>query len=145
MAAVSCGLWIPWETCHHWNPSQLWGAIGGHGSYSALREATVKYCPAIDMKPLYKLDQQRLDRLQVRDLSHAHSSDPDEGIIQFHFPPLHQIFLLALRATNTRIHLFTSIFCIQIFWGDPVIHLSMVIFFRCVCVFCYVLSLFTDS
>ncbi|KAG2538814.1 hypothetical protein PVAP13_9NG419200 [Panicum virgatum] len=52
---------------------------GGHGSYSALRKATVKYCPAIDMKPLYKLDQQRLDRLEVRHLSHAHSSDPHEG------------------------------------------------------------------
>jgi len=52
---------------------------GGRGSYSALREATVKYCPAIDMKPLYKLDQQRLDRLEVRDLSHAHSSDPYDG------------------------------------------------------------------
>lgn len=24
------------------------------GSYSALRELTIKYCPAIDMKPLYK-------------------------------------------------------------------------------------------
>ncbi|KAG2549971.1 putative disease resistance protein RGA4 [Panicum virgatum] len=52
---------------------------GCHGSYSALRVAMVKYCPSIDMKPLYKLDQQRLDRLEVRDLSHAHSSDPYDG------------------------------------------------------------------
>ena len=71
------------------------------------------------MKPLYKLDQQRLDRLLVRDLSHAHSSNPYEGIIQLHFLLVHQIFLLALRATNTRIHLFTSIlFYIQIVLGD---------------------------
>ena len=73
------------------------------------------------MKPLYKLNQQRLDRLQLRDLSHAHSSNPREGIIQFHFLLLHQFFLVALRATNTRIHLFTSIF-----WEKSELHLPTI-------------------
>ncbi|TVU23450.1 hypothetical protein EJB05_25817, partial [Eragrostis curvula] len=49
------------------------------GSYSALRELTVKYCPAIDLKPLYKRHQQRLDSLAEKDISHAHSCDPSEG------------------------------------------------------------------
>ncbi|WVZ94936.1 hypothetical protein U9M48_040762 [Paspalum notatum var. saurae] len=51
---------------------------GTLGSYSALQKLTIRYCPAIDMKPLYKRHQQRLDSLERRDLSHAHSSDPRE-------------------------------------------------------------------
>ncbi|CAN6275423.1 unnamed protein product [Urochloa humidicola] len=49
------------------------------GSYSALQQLTIKYCPAIDMKGFYKCHQQRLDSLEVKHLSHAHSSDPREG------------------------------------------------------------------
>ena len=52
---------------------------GALGSYSALQRLTVKYCPAIDMNPLYKRHQQRLDSLEERDLSHAHSRNPREG------------------------------------------------------------------
>lgn len=52
------------------------------GSYSTLRKLIIKYCPAIDMKPLYNQHQQRLDSLEKRELSHAHSSDPREGTIQ---------------------------------------------------------------
>ncbi|XP_021320902.1 putative disease resistance protein RGA1 isoform X3 [Sorghum bicolor] len=49
---------------------------GAVGSYSALQRLTIKYCPAIDTKSLYKQHKQRLDNLEERDLSHAHSSDP---------------------------------------------------------------------
>ncbi|TVU23485.1 hypothetical protein EJB05_25854, partial [Eragrostis curvula] len=49
------------------------------GSYSALRRLEVKYCPAVDLKPLYKHHQQRLDNLEKKDISHAHSSDPYKG------------------------------------------------------------------
>ncbi|RLN03777.1 hypothetical protein C2845_PM13G04110 [Panicum miliaceum] len=52
---------------------------GALGSYSALQRLTVKYCPAIDMNPLYKRHQQRLESLEERDLSHAHSRNPREG------------------------------------------------------------------
>ncbi|KAF8712996.1 hypothetical protein HU200_028785 [Digitaria exilis] len=55
------------------------GALGG---YSALRELTIRYCPAIDMKPLYQRHRRRIDSLEERDLSHAHSSDPREEWIQ---------------------------------------------------------------
>jgi hypothetical protein len=80
---------------------------GGNGTYSALQRVWVKYCPAMDMKPLYKLDQQRLDRLEYRDISHAHSSDPREGISQSRFTLLRQISLINLPATNSHIHIFT--------------------------------------
>lgn len=52
------------------------------GSYSALQRLSIRYCPAIDTKPLYKRHQQHLDNLEKRDLSHAHSSNPDEGTFQ---------------------------------------------------------------
>ncbi|CAL5008248.1 unnamed protein product [Urochloa decumbens] len=52
---------------------------GALGSYSALRTLCIKYCPDIDMKPLYERHQQRLDSLEERVLSHARSSDPFEG------------------------------------------------------------------
>jgi len=52
---------------------------GAVGSYSALQRLTIRYCSAIDTKPLYKRHRQRLDNLEERDLSHAHSSDPREG------------------------------------------------------------------
>jgi Leucine-rich repeat (LRR) protein len=58
---------------------------GSRGSYSSLRELTVKYCPAIDMKGLYKCHQQLLDSLEVKDISHAHSSDPEEGTFRILF------------------------------------------------------------
>nr|TKV99503.1 hypothetical protein SEVIR_8G048500v2 [Setaria viridis] len=37
------------------------------------------YCPAIDMKQLYKRQQQVLDNLEHKNISHAHSSGPWEG------------------------------------------------------------------
>ncbi|VAH12873.1 unnamed protein product [Triticum turgidum subsp. durum] len=46
-------------------------------NYSALRELTIEYCPAINMKALYG---QRLDSLEIKDLSHAGLCDPDEGV-----------------------------------------------------------------
>jgi hypothetical protein len=49
------------------------------GNYSALRELMVKYCPAIDLKPLYKRHQHRLDNLEYKNISLAHSSNPYEG------------------------------------------------------------------
>ncbi|CAL4996930.1 unnamed protein product [Urochloa decumbens] len=52
---------------------------GALGSYSALRRLSIRYCPAIDMKTLFERHQQRLDSLEERNLSHARSSDPDEG------------------------------------------------------------------
>jgi Leucine-rich repeat (LRR) protein len=52
------------------------GALGG---YSALRRLTIRYCPSINMKPLYERHQQHLDSLVERDLSHTRSSDPFEG------------------------------------------------------------------
>ncbi|XP_062200269.1 putative disease resistance protein RGA4 [Phragmites australis] len=52
---------------------------GSLGSYSALIRVHVKYCPAINMKPLYEHLPQRLDHLEYRLLSYAHSSDPCEG------------------------------------------------------------------
>ncbi|KAF8747236.1 hypothetical protein HU200_013271 [Digitaria exilis] len=67
------------------------GALGG---YSALRNLTIKYCPAIDMKPLYQRHQQRLDSLEERDLSHAHSSDPSEGTFLSVFLLLYAAYLL---------------------------------------------------
>ncbi|KAJ1267445.1 hypothetical protein BS78_07G056400 [Paspalum vaginatum] len=50
---------------------------GSLGSYSALQRIRIEHCPAIDMKPLYKIHQQRLDSIEITD--HAHSSDPLEG------------------------------------------------------------------
>ncbi|KXG29103.1 putative disease resistance protein RGA1 [Sorghum bicolor] len=52
---------------------------GNHGSYLSLRELRIKYCPAIDMKQLYSCHQQRLDGLEDKDVSHAHSRNPFEG------------------------------------------------------------------
>ncbi|KAL6847156.1 hypothetical protein ACP4OV_023009 [Aristida adscensionis] len=52
---------------------------GDTGSYAALKRLKIKYCPSIEIKSLYKRHQQRLDGLEIRDLSNAHSSDPKEG------------------------------------------------------------------
>ncbi|GJN05132.1 hypothetical protein PR202_ga22737 [Eleusine coracana subsp. coracana] len=49
------------------------------GSYSALQTLTVKYCQSIDLTPLYKRHQQRLNSLELKDISHANSSNPYEG------------------------------------------------------------------
>jgi hypothetical protein len=67
---------------------------GALGSYSALRRLSIRYCPAIDMKPLYERHQQRLDSLEERDLSHARSSDPYEGTFQSNFPLLYAATIL---------------------------------------------------
>jgi hypothetical protein len=66
------------------------GALGG---YSALWRLTIRYCPAIDMKPLYECHQQRLDSLEERDLSQARSSNPRKGTFQFIFPPLYAAYI----------------------------------------------------
>uniref|UniRef100_A0ACD5TYJ4 Uncharacterized protein n=1 Tax=Avena sativa TaxID=4498 RepID=A0ACD5TYJ4_AVESA len=52
---------------------------GSHGNYSALQDLRIKYCPAINMKPLYGHLQQRVDSLEFMDISRAGSSDPYEG------------------------------------------------------------------
>jgi Leucine-rich repeat (LRR) protein len=80
---------------------------GALGSYSALRILTIKYCPAIDMKPLYQRHQQRLDSLEKRDLSHAHSSNPDEGTLQSIFP-LYADYILFRPWCSHRSQVLTS-------------------------------------
>uniref|UniRef100_A0A452XNZ7 Uncharacterized protein n=1 Tax=Aegilops tauschii subsp. strangulata TaxID=200361 RepID=A0A452XNZ7_AEGTS len=52
---------------------------GSLGSYSALQKLRIEYCPALNMKPLYGHLQQRLDSLELKDLSKAGSSYPNEG------------------------------------------------------------------
>jgi hypothetical protein len=71
---------------------------GALGSYSALQRLAIKYCPAIDMKPLY----QRLDSLEHRDLSHAHSSNPYEGSFQSIFFFVQPTFSLAIYDCNFK-------------------------------------------
>jgi len=62
------------ENCKH-----LVSIPGSHGNYSALQHLSIKYCPAINMKPLYGHLQQRVDSLEFMDISRAGSSDPYEG------------------------------------------------------------------
>ena len=62
----------------------------GLGSYSSLSSITIRYCPAMNTKPIYKCLQPRLDSLEIRDLSDARASDPQEGtspllFLLFHF------------------------------------------------------------
>ncbi|CAL5010373.1 unnamed protein product [Urochloa decumbens] len=57
-----------------WGCKCLTSVPGALGSYSALRTLVIKYCPVVDMKPLYQRHQQRLDNLEHRYLSRAHSS-----------------------------------------------------------------------
>ncbi|XBJ07063.1 hypothetical protein VPH35_012639 [Triticum aestivum] len=52
---------------------------GSLGSYSALQKLRIEYCPALNMKPLHGHLQQRLDSLELKDLSKAGSSHPNEG------------------------------------------------------------------
>lgn len=52
---------------------------GSLGNYSALQDLIVRYCPAINMKPLYGHLQQRLDSFKYKDISHACSSNPNEA------------------------------------------------------------------
>nr|UBY07002.1 NBS-LRR disease resistance protein [Dasypyrum villosum] len=63
------------EQCKH-----LASVPGSRGNYSTLREElTIKYCPAINMKPLYGQLQHRLDSIEIKDISDAGSCDPTEG------------------------------------------------------------------
>uniref|UniRef100_A0A0D9XHJ7 NB-ARC domain-containing protein n=1 Tax=Leersia perrieri TaxID=77586 RepID=A0A0D9XHJ7_9ORYZ len=52
---------------------------GCHGRYPLLQDITIKYCPAINLKPLYERLQPRFDNLEIRDLSDAHSRNPING------------------------------------------------------------------
>uniref|UniRef100_A0ACD5ZGS3 Uncharacterized protein n=1 Tax=Avena sativa TaxID=4498 RepID=A0ACD5ZGS3_AVESA len=52
---------------------------GNHGNYSALQHLRIQYCPAINMKPLYGHLKQRVDSLEIMDISRAGSSYPYEG------------------------------------------------------------------
>ncbi|EMS59389.1 Putative disease resistance protein RGA4 [Triticum urartu] len=61
------------EGCRH-----LVSVPGSDGNYPALRMLTIRYCPAINMKPLYRCLQQRLGSLETKDLSDASSRDPEE-------------------------------------------------------------------
>jgi len=76
---------------------RLTSVPGALGSYSALQRLTVKYCPAIDMDPLYKRHQQRLDSLEERDLSHAHSRNPRKGTSDPFFFYMQPMLSLALH------------------------------------------------
>jgi hypothetical protein len=67
---------------------------GSHGNYSALRQLSIQYCPAMNMKPLYQCLQQRLDSLEYKDLSYAGSSDPCEGTFRFRLLYLFSVFFL---------------------------------------------------
>jgi hypothetical protein len=69
------------ETLKLWGCQHLASLPGSRGNYSALQDLTVRYCPAINMKPIYGLSQQQLDRLEDKDISHACSSNPDEGTV----------------------------------------------------------------
>ncbi|EEC84844.1 hypothetical protein OsI_31947 [Oryza sativa Indica Group] len=51
----------------------------GLGSYSSLSRITIRYCPTLNKKPLYKHLRARSDSLEERDLSHARARDPYEG------------------------------------------------------------------
>ncbi|KAK1692006.1 hypothetical protein QYE76_008703 [Lolium multiflorum] len=61
------------------NCKHLTSLPGSLGNYSALQKLTVRYCPAINMKPIYGHLQHRLNSLEYKDISHVCSSDPDEG------------------------------------------------------------------
>ncbi|KAM3406288.1 hypothetical protein ACQJBY_000395 [Aegilops geniculata] len=62
------------EKCKH-----LASVPGSEGNYSALQKLVIQYCPAINMKSLYGRLQQRLERLEYKDLAHAVSCDPFNG------------------------------------------------------------------
>uniref|UniRef100_A0A0E0EVI7 Uncharacterized protein n=1 Tax=Oryza meridionalis TaxID=40149 RepID=A0A0E0EVI7_9ORYZ len=55
----------------------------GPESYSSLSTIAIRYCPAMNMKPLYERLRPRLDILKERDLSHAHAKCPYGGVIHF--------------------------------------------------------------
>ncbi|KAM0891829.1 hypothetical protein ACQ4PT_026126 [Festuca glaucescens] len=67
------------ESLHLANCKHLTSLPGSLGYYSALQKLTVRYCPAINMKPIYGQLQHRLNSLEYKDISHVCSSDPDEG------------------------------------------------------------------
>ncbi|XP_020187354.1 disease resistance protein RGA2 [Aegilops tauschii subsp. strangulata] len=52
---------------------------GSNGNYSALEKIMIRYCPAINMRPLYGHLQRRCNSLEYKDLSHAGSSNPIKG------------------------------------------------------------------
>jgi hypothetical protein len=54
------------------------GSGGASGSYSALQGLEIEYCPAIDMK---QFNKNVLDSLAHKEISHACSSNPSEGIL----------------------------------------------------------------
>jgi hypothetical protein len=59
------------------------GSGGGPGSYSALQGLRIEYCPAMDMK---QFNKNVLDGLVQKEISHARSGNPREGILfNFHF------------------------------------------------------------
>ncbi|XBJ14069.1 hypothetical protein VPH35_006163 [Triticum aestivum] len=67
------------ETLYLIRCKHLASVPGSLGSYSALTKLCIQYCPALNMKPLYGHLQQRLDSLEMKDLSNAGSSCPSEG------------------------------------------------------------------
>nr|AAM47627.1 Putative NBS-LRR type resistance protein [Oryza sativa Japonica Group]AAP51994.1 NB-ARC domain containing protein [Oryza sativa Japonica Group] len=58
---------------------RLQSVAGCHGRYPLLQDITIKYCPAINVKPLYERLGQRIDSLEIRELSDVHSRNPEEG------------------------------------------------------------------
>uniref|UniRef100_A0A0E0M582 Uncharacterized protein n=1 Tax=Oryza punctata TaxID=4537 RepID=A0A0E0M582_ORYPU len=55
----------------------------GPESYSSLSTIAIRYCPVMNMKPLYERLRPRLDILKERDLSYAHAKCPYGGVIHF--------------------------------------------------------------
>lgn len=54
------------------------GSSSGPGSYLAFRGLEIEYCPALDMR---QFDKNVLGSLVQKEISHAHSSNPREGIL----------------------------------------------------------------
>ncbi|EEC66528.1 hypothetical protein OsI_32656 [Oryza sativa Indica Group] len=65
---------------------RLQSVAGCHGRYPLLQDITIKYCPAINVKPLYERLGQRIDSLEIRELSDVHSRNPEEGPFRSTFP-----------------------------------------------------------
>ncbi|KAM3406284.1 hypothetical protein ACQJBY_000392 [Aegilops geniculata] len=62
------------ETLYLTSCKHLASVPGSLRNYSALQKLSIEYCPALNLKPLYGHLQQRLDSLELKNLSNAGSS-----------------------------------------------------------------------
>jgi hypothetical protein len=69
----------------------------GPESYSSLSTIAIRYCPAMNMKPLYERLRPRLDILKERDLSHAHAKCPYGGTFPLLIPSF--LFFFSLHTS----------------------------------------------